>query len=224
MLQNDSSTYTGRYYFTNNINDETRYFLNKGDIVRTQLRVKYKTTRITSADFSSAFDIDLYGSQEIDVSAPTANITNGRYDIKIQPEYVAYGQSYNLKDIINKEYKQIDFIKGVAHSFNLQFTTDEDSKTVYVEPFDTFYKPLAESLDWTNKVDLSKDYSDNWIKSSLNREIIFKYKSDSKDSKVKQRGISYFKEIEDEYPYWETLSDSFEKELLRLKTHFCRNF
>ena len=211
MLQNDSSTYTGRYYFANNINDETRYFLNKGDIVRTQLRVKYKTTRITSADFSSAFDIDLYGSQEIDVSAPTANITNGRYDIKIQPEYVAYGQSYNLKDIINKEYKQIDFIKGVAHSFNLQFTTDEDSKTVYVEPFDTFYKPLAESLDWTHKVDLSKDYSDNWIKSSLNREIIFKYKSDSKDSKVKQRGISYFKEIEDEYPYWETLSDSFEK-------------
>lgn len=212
MLESDSNTHKGRYYFANNINDETRYYLNKGDIVRTQLRVKYKTFRKTGSSFASSFSVDLYGSQEItDFNTPTDNITNGRYDIKMQPEYVAYGQTYNLKDIINKEYKQMDFIKGVAHSFNLQFTTNEDSRTIVIEPFDNFYKPLAESDDWTYKVDRSKEYSDNWIKSSLSRDIIFKYKSDSKDYKVNQRGISYFKEIEDEYPYWETLPDTFEK-------------
>ena len=42
---------------------------------------------------------------------------------------------------MNPDYKQIDFIKGIAHAYNLQMTTDESTKTVYIEPFDIFYKP-----------------------------------------------------------------------------------
>tara|TARA_R110000772_G_scaffold166309_1_gene277970 strand:- start:147 stop:2804 length:2658 start_codon:yes stop_codon:yes gene_type:complete len=205
------NTHTGRGYFGNEINDDTRYFLNKGDIVRTQIHVKWKQLPLVGGSYSTSWDLELYGSQEIVVATPVDNVPNGRYDIKFQPEYAAYGQTYNLKEVINKEYKQIDFIKGVSHAFNLQFTTDEDSKKVYIEPFNDFYKPLGDAIDWTDKVDRSKDYVDKWIKSSLNRELVFKYKSDNKDAKVKQRGLDYFKEIEDEYPYWETLSDKFEK-------------
>jgi hypothetical protein len=211
ILQANPSTHEGRNYFGNEINDDTRYFLNKGDTVRTQIHLKYKTLPSTSGTYDASFDLDLYGSQEINVASPSANIPNGRYDVKFQPEYVAYGQTYNLKDVINKEYKQIDFIKGIAHAFNLQLTTEESSKTVYIEPFDTFYKPLAEAVDWTYKVDRSKDYVDTWVKSSLKRELIFKYKSDDKDAKVKQRSLDYFKEIQDEYPYFETLDDTFDK-------------
>jgi len=206
-----SNTHTGRGYFGNEINDDTRYFLNKGDVVRTQIHVKWKQLLLTSAPYSTSWDLELYGSQEIVVATPADNVPNGRYDIKFQPEYAAYGQKYNLKDVINKEYKQIDFVKGISQAFNLQFTTDESNKVVTVEPFNEFYKPLAEALDWTNKVDRSQEYLDTWVKSSLSREIVFKYKSDGKDSKVKQRGIDYFKEIEDEYPYYETLSNKFEK-------------
>mgnify|MGYP005993058069 FL=1 len=205
------SSYEGRNYFGNEINDDTRYFLNKGDTVRTQIHLKYKTLPSGPGVYDASFDLDLYGSQEINVAAPSANVPNGRYDIKFQPEYAAYGQTYNLKDVINKEYKQIDFIKGIAHAFNLQLTTEESSKTVYIEPFDTFYKPLAEAVDWTYKVDRSKDYVDTWVKSSLKRDLIFKYKSDDKDAKVKQRSLDYFKEIQDEYPYFETLDDTFDK-------------
>ena len=211
IYEADSATYTGRNYFGNEINDDARYFLNKGDTVRTQIHLKYKILPTTGGSYDASFDLDLYGSQEIDVASPANNIPNGRYDIKLQPEYTAYGQTYNLKDVINKEYKQIDFIKGVAHAFNLQFSTDESAKVLYIEPFDTFYKPLAESVDWTYKVDRSKDYVDTWIKSSLKRDLMFKYKSDDKDAKVKQRSIDYFKEIQDEYPYFETLDDTFEK-------------
>tara|TARA_R100001463_G_scaffold2327_1_gene9922 strand:- start:2774 stop:5407 length:2634 start_codon:yes stop_codon:yes gene_type:complete len=211
MYENDSSTWEGVQYFGNEINDESRYFLNKDDIVRTQIHVIFKTLPSTAGAYTSTFDIDLYGSQEINITSPSANIPNGRYDIKVQPEYVAYGQTYNLKDIINKEYKQMDFVKGVAHAFNLQFTTDEDSKTIFIEPFTDFYKPLSEAIDWTYKVDKSKGYTDDLLTSSLNRDIIFKYKADDKDSKVKQRAMDYFKEIEDEYPYFETLSDKFKK-------------
>ena len=211
MSQSNSASHTGRNYFGNEINDETRYFLNKGDTVRTQVHLKYKVFPTSGGSYDASFDLDIYGSQEIDVATPANNVANGRYDIKLQPEYAAYGQTYNLKEVINEEYKQIDFIKGVAHAFNLQLTTDESSKVVHIEPFDTFYKPLAEAIDWTYKVDRSKDYVDTWIKSSLKRDLIFKYKSDDKDAKVKQRSLDYFKEIEDEYPYFETLDDSFEK-------------
>ena len=217
IYEADSTSHTGRNYFGNEINDDARYFLNKGDIVRTQIHLKYKILPTTGGSYDASFDLDLYGSQEIDITTGTCTATspcvvpNGRYDIKLQPEYTAYGQTYNLKDVINKEYKQIDFIKGVAHAFNLQFSTDESAKVVYVEPFDSFYKPLAEAVDWTYKVDRSKDYVDTWIKTSLKRDLIFKYKSDDKDAKVKQRSIDYFKEIQDEYPYFETLDDTFEK-------------
>ena len=217
IYEADSTTHTGRNYFGNEINDDARYFLNKGDTVRTQIHLKYKILPSTGGSYDASFDIELYGSQEIDITTGTCTanapcvVPNGRYDIKLQPEYAAYGQTYNLKDVINKEYKQIDFIKGVAHAFNLQFSTDESAKVLYVEPFDTFYKPLAESVDWTYKVDRSKDYVDTWIKSSLKRDLMFKYKSDDKDAKVKQRSIDYFKEIQDEYPYFETLDDTFEK-------------
>ena len=211
MYANDATTWEGVQYFGNDINDESRYFLNKDDIVRTQIHVIFDTLRKTFGGYTSTFDIDLYGSQEIILSNPSAAIPNGRYDIKVQPEYVAYGQTYNLKDIINKEYKQMDFVKGVAHAFNLQFTTDEDSKTVFIEPFDDFYKPLGDAIDWTYKVNKSNGYTDNLMQSSLNRDIIFKYKSDDKDYKVKQRAVDYWKEIEDEYPYFETLSDKFKK-------------
>ena len=217
IYEADSTSYTGRNYFGNEINDDARYFLNKGDIVRTQIHLKYKILPTTGGSYDASFDLDLYGSQEIDITTGTCTATspcivpNGRYDIKLQPEYTAYGQTYNLKDVINKEYKQIDFIKGVAHAFNLQFSTDESAKVVYIEPFDSFYKPLAEAVDWTYKVDRSKDYVDTWIKTSLKRDLIFKYKSDDKDAKVKQRSIDYFKEIQDEYPYFETLDDTFEK-------------
>ena len=211
ITKNLTNTHTGRGYFGNEINDDTRYFLNKGDIVRTQIHVKWEQLFISSGAFSTTFDIELYGSQEIVVATPADNVPNGRYDVKFQPEYAAYGQTYNLKDVINEEYRQIDFIKGIAQAFNLQFTTSESSKVVSIEPFDEFYKPLSEALDWTDKVDRSQEYLDTWVKSSLSREIIFKYKSDGKDSKVKQRGLDYFKEIEDEYPYYETLSNKFEK-------------
>ena len=42
----------------------------------------------------------------------------------------------------NSKYSdsQIDFIKGIAHAFNLQFQTDEKQKLITIEPCNDFYK------------------------------------------------------------------------------------
>ena len=181
-------------------------FLNKGDEVRLKLLVKTKTNGYTV----STVDFHLFGSSA-STSATTSSSADGRYEINISPDYVGYGQTYKLSDVINKDLKQLDFVKGIAHAFNLQMTTNEASKIVYIEPFNDFYKPLKEAIDWTYKVDRSKEISDKWIKGDLKRTMTFKYKSDNADAVVKYRGAKYFDNVQDEYPYKETLPDTFEK-------------
>jgi hypothetical protein len=66
----------------------------------------------------AGFKLYLFGSSNI-TSNSNAGF-DGIYNIKFNPEFVEYGQTYDLKNVINKEYKQMDFIKGVSHAFNLQ--------------------------------------------------------------------------------------------------------
>ena len=193
----------------------SRYF-NKNDKIR--LRIKNVFKHHGGVGNTCGFKLYLFGASNISDNNDASY--DGLYNIKFNPEFVEYGQTYDLKNVINKEYKQIDFIKGVAHAFNLQFTTDEPSKTIYIEPFDTFYKSFYEAEDWTYKVDTSQETKDVWIKDSFKRDIVFKYKTDSKDAKVEQRGNDYFEKILDEYPYKETLSDEFERGVTTFENPF----
>ena len=181
-----------------------RYF-NKSDKIRLRLKNVFKH----SGGSSAGFKLYLFGSSNIEAKDDAS--FDGIYNIKFNPEFVEYGQTYDIKNVINKSYKQLDFIKGVAHAFNLQFTTDEFSKKIHIEPFNNFYKSLYEAVDWTYKVDKSQEIKDVFVKDTFKRDIIFKYKTDSKDAKVEQRGNDYFEKILDEYPYKETLSNEFER-------------
>ena len=185
---------------------EFSQFLNKGDKLRLKVVAKMKTNGYSV----STVDFHLFGSST-PTSATASSSANGQYTIAIDPNNVAYGQTYNLTDVMNPDYKQIDFIKGIAHAYNLQMTTDESTKTVYIEPFDSFYKPYKDAVDWTGKLSRADEITDKWIENDLKRSLVFKYKSDSADAKVKFRGETYFDDVEDEYPYRETLPDTFEK-------------
>jgi hypothetical protein len=181
-------------------------YLNKGD----QLRLRLKVRARTFANDGNEIRLYLFGAST--PQSTTLSVTaNGSYSINLIPYYVEYGQTYDLSEVINKDMKQIDFIKGVAHAFNLQMTTDSESRIVYIEPFNDFYKPLKDGIDWTYKVDRSKEISDEWLKTDLKRIMTFKYKSDNADAKVKFRGEEYFDGIQDEYPYRERLADTFDK-------------
>tara|TARA_R110002110_G_scaffold16101_1_gene70572 strand:- start:772 stop:3384 length:2613 start_codon:yes stop_codon:yes gene_type:complete len=173
----------------------TRY-LNKGDKIRLSLGI-----RLFAGDASQNFLVWVFYQSNI--------VSN--FNIELIPLYVEYGQTYNLTDVINTDYKQIDFIKGVAHAFNLQMTTDGYMKTINIEPFDSFYKPYSEAVDWTYKLDRNNETSDKWIENDLKRTLVFKYKTDSNDLTVKRRGEDYFGGVLDEYPYRETLPDTFKK-------------
>ena len=53
--------------------------------------------------------------------------------------------------------KQIDFVSGLQKMFNLVFIPDRNnSKHLYIEPLGD-YLASGDKIDWTNKIDLSKD-------------------------------------------------------------------
>ena len=181
-------------------------YLNKNDQLRLNLTVKAGTYGYSG----NKINLYLFGSST--PASPTlSGNANAQYSISLKPEKVEYGQTYDLDKVMNKDYKQTDFVKGVAHAFNLQMTTDESAKTVNIEPFNSFYKPFGSAIDWTYKLDRSKEISDKWLENDLKRTLVFKYKSDGNDAKVKIRGERYFFGIEDEFPYREILPDTFEK-------------
>ena len=177
--------------------DEKGVWLNKGDKVRLTKGQRLNSVNNNSVDFH----VHIFWKTH----------STSKFQISIDPIDVFWGQTYDLDKVINKDYKQIDFIKGVAHAFNLVMTTDSENKVVYIEPFNDFYKTPANAIDWTSKLDRSREISDKFMPSDLKRNIVFKYKTDDNDEKVKYRGREFFNEIEDNYPFWEELSDSFDK-------------
>ena len=182
------------------------HWLNKGDKIR--LTTGFKITNTNDNDQN--FAINVYHRVK----------NNNNFDIRFSAKRVEYGQTYDLNRVLDPTHKQIDFVKGIAHAFNLKMTTDSNKRTVFIEPFDTFYKDYAEAIDWTYKLDRSKEVTDKWIKSDLKRDIIFKYKTDSSDKTVESRGDKYFDGIKDEYPYQETLPSTFEKGVTTFENPF----
>lgn len=186
---------------------ENRY-LNKGDKIKFQLLLRAQQN--TGAGHSMGFETYIYGGSNSD-GAPAGGVSDRGAVVSIthKGENVEYGQTYDLKNVIDSSSTQMGFLKGVSHAFNLQFLTDTVSKTVEIEPFNDFYKNQNEAIDWTDKVDFSQIQEDKWIETELSREIIFKYKTDSEDKVVEDRGIKYWDSILDEYPYREFLSNEF---------------
>ena len=59
--------------------------------------------------------------------------------------------------------KQSEFVSGVSQLFNLQFKTDPIAKIVYIEPYDHFYESTSNAVDWSDKIDYSKNIDDEFI-------------------------------------------------------------
>tara|TARA_R110001606_G_scaffold284654_2_gene432918 strand:- start:4 stop:3084 length:3081 start_codon:yes stop_codon:yes gene_type:complete len=184
---------------------DIKQYLNIGDQLRITFGVKIFTSQ-GSQNFIS--DFFLRGTP------------SSRFNITLETDRVNYGQTYNLQDVIPTDVKQIDFIKGIAHAFNLQIQTDDISRKVFIEPFSSFYKPYKDAIDWTQKLDRTEESNDTWLKSELKRDVVFKYKSDGSDEKVKERGITFFNNIEDEFPFYETLPDTFDRGEVKFENPF----
>ena len=94
------------------------------------------------------------------------------------------GDLFNLSEIIPSDIKLIDVINDFTRMFNVYYWTDVKTKTIYFEPRDTFFKSQATAIDWSDKLDLSKNYEVDYV-SSYKRNITFKYKDLNNDEWLK---------------------------------------
>lgn len=85
----------------------------------------------------------------------------------------------NLPDI-----NQLDYVKGIKDLFNLYFLADVNTRTVFIEPRDQFYKSRA--IDWTDKLDDKKDEEITYLNDKLKKEITYQYENDSNDGWVNE--------------------------------------
>ena len=106
---------------------------------------------------------------------------------------VTSGLNIDFTYFLNKEWNSLDFVKGLAHAFNLTFQTDVDNRNVTIEPADTYLnqsRPAVQNneqgfyettiLDLTEDVDLIKG-GEIYSRSDINQLVKFSWQYDSND-------------------------------------------
>jgi len=186
----------------------TGYF-NKGEQIRFNVQA-YPTVKIknyNATQLTIYISLSVYGNNSDSFISRAGNLSIKLLD----PQIPAWGCTYNLKDVLPTDQKQLDFVKGVAHAFNLQFNTVESEKTVYCEPYTSFYLPPKYAIDWTNKLDRGQDDTLSFFQTEFTRRLIFKYKTDDNDAGVKRMSENYFQGVGDNYPKIVDLPNTYPK-------------
>jgi hypothetical protein len=122
------------------------------------------------------------------------NVTTWEFKLEIFGEAeVSSGLQVDFTYFINKDWNSLEFVKGLAHAFNLTFQTDVDNRTVTIEPADTylnqsrpavqnneqgFYETTISNL--TEDVDLIKG-GEVYSRSDINQLVKFTWQYDSND-------------------------------------------
>ena len=140
---------------------------------------------------SAGDDISIYVVSDgfIDASTFTYNIKPGsgssRTRIKVyRKQEIELEDTYNISEVIPKEITLLSIINDFSRMFNIYFWTDIKTKTIYLEPRDTFFKAESDALDWTDKLDVNSKYEIDYV-SSYKRNIQFKYKDLKHDEWLK---------------------------------------
>jgi len=124
----------------------------------------------------------------------------------------------NAASLLPKNFKQKDFILQLSKMFNLYFEADkEDSKTLIVEPRDTYYE-LGVIQNWSKKIDYTKDFNIEILSHDFPKTSYFKYADDDKDYLSSQyTGYTANKLIFGSYQYTSPNEYNTDEDTLELK-------
>lgn len=89
------------------------------------------------------------------------------------------GVDIDFNSIVPRKVKQTDFILSIMRMFNLYFEPSKDvTNQLNIEPREDYYLN-GEIKDWTDKIDLNVEISEQVIAETQNKFTNFTYKSDS---------------------------------------------
>lgn len=100
-------------------------------------------------------------------------------DCRLRPIFSAtpaLGSKLSWGDVAAHDAQLIDVVEAVQHMYNLRIFTDEESKRVYIEPRDDFYRD--DEHDWSDKVDLSQPIEVEDIASDERERFTLAYRAE----------------------------------------------
>lgn len=108
---------------------------------------------------------------------PSGGLTSAGYFIVEAFSGLAEGATFPVKSMM-PDMSQSDFLKTVFNQFGVIFTVDSISKTVYLNKFSDVKANIYKAIDWTKKVDISKEIETDYteIVSDYGRVNQYKYK------------------------------------------------
>ncbi|MBV7534054.1 hypothetical protein [Chitinophaga sp. sic0106] len=94
---------------------------------------------------------------------------------------VDVGTDIKLNNFVSKTVSQKDFFKSIILMHNLYVFTDPDNETnLFIVPMNQFYSTAAsDAVDWTDKIDYSKEVKITPMGELTARDFLFTYKEDS---------------------------------------------
>lgn len=107
------------------------------------------------------------------------NSTTGLSLNMIAEPLITANQTYVVSGVL-KGTKVLDIIGGLQNIFNLYFETNNDARTVTIEPKPALMKPLSQGEDLTDKLDIENRITTDIIQ-AYNRSLQFQYATDSND-------------------------------------------
>lgn len=120
-----------------------------------------------------------YKIQSNFINNPTPTFDFKKFIVYFNDEnvYADLPASVNFKEgkLISADRNCLDFLKGIANLFHLIFYTDTVKKTVYIEPFDTFFTGIASIED---KIDLSQTHKTSQYSDTV-KNVFYNWKEDS---------------------------------------------
>lgn len=157
------------------------YFLEVGDVVRSE--IFHFLTPVFPYDgigggifptniFEDAATPGVYYSGTVDLNMNAS-------DFRMIPvvSSLAEGNEIQMNNAIPRDIKQVDFVKGIVNMHNLYIQPQRENPNVLdIEPRDDFYS--GDVIDWTERLDLSKDFIIEPLGALKDRIFEFKYKED----------------------------------------------
>ena len=144
-------------------------YLNVGDVIQLDIGFEYPSSVKWYGTSDNKHKVGLVFKQSIDgnftkfIVEPSSNQDMGNKPI-------------SMNQALPDKFKMKDFFMDIVRMFNLIIQDNPNKENdLIIEPRDDFFKSKQRVVDWTYKLDRSKQIEDKWIKSDLKRDVIFKY-------------------------------------------------
>lgn len=124
-----------------------------GETGQTTVEVRLRTAaEVIAANSSRYFNLIYFGGAE-----PGMSLTLHK-ECSLRPRFLAgpgYGSTVAFGDVARHSIRQSKVLEALIHLFNLRIFTEEGTKTVWIEPSDSFFG-AGEEADWSNRTDFSQ--------------------------------------------------------------------